>query len=456
MLPIPAVVALTLLREILRATAMPLHAALYLLRRDAAQRRAREWLAHWPAADTRDALPTFLRRHPPSRRTGRAHVFVSAGEASGEMHATRLLLEVNRAADGQARWTAFGGDSLRAAGAEVVVPLSQNAIMGIGGVLRAIPFLLRTFARYLRVLRYDRPDLVVLVDYPGLHLVMAKAARRAGIPVIHYVAPQYWAWAPWRMARYRNAVDACLAILPFEPAFFQGSGVPCEYVGHPLIDHITEEQPDRNLVARLHTDDWLCLLPGSRRGDIVRHLPGMLQVAHRLREKDPQAKVMIAHRDPRRSELIRGIVAREGADFVFFEPGALDEKLAAARVALVKSGTGSLEAALAGTPTVVVYHLVGGFWSFAYRNFLTVPWFAAANLICGSPVVPERCFDGDAGWAWAADEVQRLWAAGEERMRCLNQLAEVRGRLGEPGASQRAAWWVLAALGLTQIDTEAA
>jgi len=450
-LPIPVAVALTLGREAVRALAMPLHALVYLLRREATRRRTRELLAHWQAVDTSDALATFLGRHPP-RQTALPHVFVSAGEASGEMHAARMLQAVRARAAAPVRFSCFGGETLRAAGADLLVLLSQHAIMGISGVFKALPFLVSTYARFLRLLRDDRPDLVVLVDYPGLHLVLARAARRAGVPVIHYIAPQYWAWAPWRMDRYRGSVDACLTILPFEPAFFCSSGVPCEYVGHPLVDQQVEAQLDRTLVAALHADDWLCLLPGSRRSDIERHLPGMLTVARRLLAVDPRAKVMVAHRDQRREALIRAILQREGADFVRFELGAVGERLAAARVALVKSGTGSLEAALAGTPSVVVYRVAGRFWTFAYRHYLSVPWFAAANLIGATTVVPERCFHDRDGWDWAAREVERLWLPGEARMRCLDQLAEVPCRLGPPGASDRVARWVLAALGLFAVE----
>ncbi|HLU40017.1 MAG TPA: lipid-A-disaccharide synthase [Planctomycetota bacterium] len=444
-MPIPLVVALTLLREALRALAFPLHAALYWLRRDAAQQRSREILAHWTSAADGEALSDFLAAHPP-RRTDRPHVFLSAGEPSGEAHAVHLLRAVPVSA--RVRWTCFGGPRMADAGGEVLVPLSNHAVMGVRGALRALPFLVRTFARFLRLLRDDRPDLVVLVDYPGLHLVMAKAARRAGVPVIHYIAPQYWAWAPWRMARYRGCVDACLAILPFEPAFFRRSGVPCEYVGHPLLDHLAADPPDRAKVAALRADRWLCLLPGSRRAEIERHLPGMIRVARALREADPDARVLVAHRDPRRAEQIRAILAREGADFVSFTLGEVREKLAAAHVVLAKSGTGSLEAALAGAPTVVVYRLASALLTFAYRHFFSVPWFAAANLIAARTVVPERCFHRDDGWDWAAREVQRLWAGGPARLHCLDHLAEVQTRLGAPGASARVAHWVCGALGL--------
>lgn len=185
-------VALVLLRELLRAALVPFRLLAYLPFRRHWRRVAREVLdaaAVAAPADPTEALRDFLaRRRPP--RGARPHLFLSAGEASGEAHAARLLRALDPAG---ARCTAFGGAVLAAAGADVRVPLSDHAVMGVRGVLRKLPMLLRAFAAWLRLLRDDPPDLVVLVDYPGLHVVMAKAARRAGVPVLHYVAPQYWA-----------------------------------------------------------------------------------------------------------------------------------------------------------------------------------------------------------------------------------------------------------------------
>jgi hypothetical protein len=189
MLPAPLAVALTLLREAVRALAFPLHALAYLLRRETAQRRSRELLAHWLTADDGDALEQFRRRMVRSG-SGRPHVFLSAGEASGEAHATRLLRAVAASSPVPVCFTCFGGPELAAAGGDVIVPLSRHAIMGLSGVLKALPFLIGVHVRFLRLLRQDRPDLVVLVDYPGLHLVMARAARAAGVRVLHYIAPQ--------------------------------------------------------------------------------------------------------------------------------------------------------------------------------------------------------------------------------------------------------------------------
>src|SRR6185295_7955396 len=143
--------------------------------------------------------------------------------------------------------------------------LSEHAVMGFSGVLRQLPLLLLAFTSYLRLLRDDPPDLAVLVDYPGLHVVMAKACKRAKVPVLHYVAPQYWAWGPWRMRRYRRSVGATLTILPFETAFFRRFRIPATYIGHPLLDELAAHPVDASTVARVRERPTLVLLPGSRR-----------------------------------------------------------------------------------------------------------------------------------------------------------------------------------------------
>jgi lipid-A-disaccharide synthase len=369
------------------------------------------------------------------------HVFVSAGEASGEAHAARLV----RALPG-VRWSAFGGPALAAAGATVRVPLAETAVMGVRGVLAHLPLILRAFADYLRLLRDDRPDLVVLVDYPGLHVVMAKAAKKLRVPVLHYVAPQYWAWGPWRMRRYRRAVDATLTILPFETAFFRRFRVPAAYIGHPLLDELAAHPPDPAAVAAVRATRTLVLLPGSRAAEITGNLPGMLKVAAALHARG--ARVVAVHRNPRRAALVRELLAAHGASFVELHEGALAPWLAGAHLVLAKSGTGSLEACLHGVPTVVVYQLHGPMSTLGYHNILSVPWIAAANLIAGARVVPEHCFHGDDGWRRVQADAETVWDDGPERSRALAALAGVRARLGQPGATARVAAIVRTFLGL--------
>ncbi len=300
------------------------------------------------------------------------------------------------------------------------------------------------FATYLRALRDDRPELVVLVDYPGLHLVMAEAARRRGIPVLHYVAPQYWAWGPWRMRRYRRAVDATLTILPFEPAFFGDRELASEYVGHPLLDELAAHPPDEDATARARAVPTLVLMPGSRRKEIAHHLEPMLRVAERLRGSRSDLRIVVPHRDRERAALVREELGRLGAlDRVEVHEGDPAPWLKGARVVLAKSGTGSLEACLHGTPTVVVYAIHGPFARFVLHRMLTVPFFAGANLCMARRIAPEIAVERDAQWNGDVhDAVARLLDDGPDRDRCLEDLAALRTRLGEPGASARAAQWI--------------
>ena len=430
-------VALVLLRELLRTLLTPLRLLGYLPFRNHWRAVARECIAtaaEQRPEDPQQALAAFFQKQKP-RRGERPHLFLSAGEASGEAHAARLLQALPR----NVRCSAFGGHLLADAGATVRVSLSDHAVMGVLGVLKQLPLILRAFADFLRLLRDDPPDLLVLVDYPGLHLVMAKAARRRGIPVLHYVAPQYWAWGPWRMRRYRRAVDATLTILPFETAFFRRFAIPAAYIGHPLLDDLDRNPPDPTAVAAVRARPTLVLLPGSRSAEITTNLPGMLRIANALREQEPDLRVVLPHKNPRRTTMLRSALASANATFVEHHEGPLAPWLAGARLVLAKSGTGSLEACLHGNPTIVVYQLRGMLSSLGYHNILSVPWIAAANLIAGRLVVPEFCFARERGWDRVQQAAIELWRDGPERTAASAGLAEVKQRLGAAGATARVA-----------------
>lgn len=420
-----------MVRELVRAALAPVHLLMYLPQRKKWQAAARRVLEQAPG-HVDDSLPPEFAGH--SGSGGR--IFISAGETSGETHAVKVVQAV-RAAGGTATFTAFGGQLLEDAGVEVHYPLSDRAVMGLTGVLASLPFILGAVRRFLRMLDEAAPDLVVLVDYPGLHLVLARLARKRGIPVLHYIAPQYWAWGPWRMHRYRRSISATLTILPFEKNFFERDGIPSQYVGHPLLD--------RPAAARIEvpTTPYLCLLPGSRPREICLNLPGMVRAAAVLREKYGELDVVLPHVDPRRSAIIRTVLEATGTEFVQFLEGPIGPVLADAHLVLAKSGTGSLEACLFETPTVVVYNLPGILAGFFARNCLSVPFIASANLIAGRRVVPEFCFRRESGWREVEHAVTELWAEGEPRDQCMAGLREVRTRLGEPGASARVARWIL-------------
>jgi lipid-A-disaccharide synthase len=425
---------LTLAREGLRALASPLWILLYIP-------TARIWRGRTAAA-----LAAPL---PAQQELGTAapipcsqpHIFLSAGEASGEGHAVHLM----DALDSQGlspRWSCFGGQAMAEAGGDVLYPLSESAVMGVVGALRSLPQICRAYDRYERLLREDPPDLVVLVDYPGLHLVLAEVAKRRGIPVVHYIAPQYWAWAPWRMRRYRRCIHETLTILPFEVAYFQAAGISSTYVGNPLLDEVQDQvsEPAEPETGEGPQGPTLCLLPGSRSAEIQLNLPGMLGVASRLRTETPDLRVVLPHRDPRKAEMARKILRARQADFVEVRVGPPGPWLAASRAVLAKSGTGSLEACLHGTPTVVVYRVPGPLTLLASRVLLSVPWFSSPNLVAGRRIVPEFALAKEREWEQVTEAVGELLADGPVRAQCCADLAELRQRLGEPGASQRAAY----------------
>lgn len=423
-------------REVIRAVLVPWHLLLYLPQRKKWQQEAKDMLAQ-PPVPTDGALALEFG----ARAKGRGKVFISAGETSGELHATKVIRAV-REAGHDATWTCFGGPQLEAEGVTLLYPLSDRAVMGVMSVLASLPFVLKAVARFIRMLDEDPPDLVVFVDYPGLHLVLARLARKRGIEVLHYIAPQYWAWAPWRMHRYKRSFSATLTILPFETTFFGRAGIPCEYVGHPLLDQ-NPRPPSNPEETSSDESTTLCLLPGSRRKEILANLPGMIRVAKQLRSTHANANVVVLHVDPRRIPLIEELLRTHDAAFVEFRQDPIGAALATARVVLAKSGTGSLEACLHRTPTVVVYKLGGAFSSFFTRNFISVPWIASANLIAGRQVIPEYCFQRDEIWSDVTRSVIDLWENTTIRRDCLAGLDEVCDHLGDPGASARVAKWIL-------------
>lgn len=436
---------LTLARELVRALASPLRMLCYLpFRRYWRDEAARALAEPAPAGADAGAAEVVARLRAAARRqrSSRPHVFVSAGEASGEGHAARL---VQALAPEGIRFSCFGGPSMAAAGGTLLYPLSQHAVMGLVGVLRHLPLILRAHARFLRLLREDPPDLAVLVDYPGLHLVMAKAARRHGVPVLHYIAPQYWAWGPWRMRRYRRSVDATLTILPFEPRFFARFDIPAGYIGHPLLDQAGEPAGAAAAPARGDAP-LLVVLPGSRSAEIRANLPGLVEVTARARAAVPALQVVVVHRDNRKAAAIRAMLAELGAEHVEVQEGPVAPWLARARVVVAKSGTGSLEACLHGVPTVVIYRVSNPLAVWGYRNLVQVPFIAAANLVAGRAVVPEFCFHGSQHWQQVAAATVALLADGPARAACLAGLREVRTRLGSPGATARVAAIVRGAL----------
>jgi lipid-A-disaccharide synthase len=359
---------------------------------------------------------------------GTPRIFISAGEPSGDLHAAGVVRALAQRYPA-ATIEALGGPEMEKAGATIRYPMEGLAAFGVVEVvtkLRAHYRLLRALQRDFQVGRYD---LVVLVDYPGFHLRVAEAAHRTGTKVLYYIAPQLWAWRPERARRLAGAVDRLAVVLPFEQTFFGGLGVRSEYVGHPLIDRAPTPARD-TARARLGISPesrTLVLFPGSRSQEIRRLWRPFRDAAHRLLSEGRCDRVLVAgtaqgvYPDP------------DGLEVVREDTRTL---LAAADAALVKSGTTTLEAALAGTPMVVAYKVHQLSWR-VFQRLRTVRWVSLVNLVADREVVPEVLQDR-ASAAELAEQLRPLLDPADPRTLAQQQgLNLVRERLGQPGASTR-------------------
>jgi len=360
-------------------------------------------------------------------------VCVCAGEPSGDRHAAALLWALRqRRPDVQIE--GVGGGAMAAAGATLLERVESLSAMGFAEPLTRLV----AHASVLRQLRghllEGRYDLVILVDYPGFNLQVARAAATAGIPTLYYVAPQAWAWAPRRADRLRRTVQALAVILPFEEAFFRSRGVPARFVGHPLLD---VPYPSRAAArAALGLDPGsrlLALLPGSRRSEVYRLWPVLRDAARRLRVLQPDLEIVVA--------TVQGCEYPGSDDLLLSRTGA-PVALAAADCALCKAGTATLEAAVVDVPSVVVYRTDA--WSYAVaRRVAQVPFVGLVNLLAGHAVVPELIQRDAQVEPIVAAALPLLDPEGPAARQQRAAYQGVRAQLGGPGAARRTAAWAL-------------
>jgi lipid-A-disaccharide synthase len=316
--------------------------------------------------------------------TSAPRLFLSAGDTSGDQHAARLVRRLTELVPGL-EVEGLGGVDLIEAGMKLHADLASHAIIGIRPVLRAIPQLLGLLRRVAGALDERRPDVVVLVDYPGLNLFVARLAHRRGIPVVYFVAPQLWAWAPWRVKRFARVVDEVHVIFPFEEAFFRAAGIEAHWVGHPLVDGLPTDPP--HLAEITDRPRPVALFPGSRRREVRQHMSLLLGTARALKERHPDISFHTAHvAAVERDNMARA--AQEAGVELLVHGDDVHGVMASCRCALVASGTATLETAMLGTPLVVFYRITP--MENRLRKVLLVPPFIGqVNLVSGRAITPE-------------------------------------------------------------------
>jgi lipid-A-disaccharide synthase len=405
-------------------------------------------------------------------RMSETTIFISAGEASGELYGAMLVEELRDrlAAEGRrASFVGMGGQRMATAGLRQIVRSEDMAVMGITEVIQHLPRIYREYQKLKRAIRAQRPDVAVLIDFPDIHFKLARVFHRLGIPVIFFVSPQIWAWKKKRIKLVQKFVDKMLVIFPFEQAFYRDQGVPAEFVGHPLADlplpTITREHFARETGLN-PSRSWIALLPGSRAKEIGDNLPEMLSAARTLALRGPRSSSprkefefiipLAPTLNASQRKMLAGLVKHHGEGLPVQLVEDARAALMHARASVVASGTATVEAALIGNPFVVVYRVSPLTYEIA-RRVVKVPYVAMANLIAGKLVVPEL-IQADFTAGNIVRQIESLLPDGPPRESMMKELARFRGLLtpGESGPGDEVETAISRVAGITMRQIGAA
>jgi len=370
------------------------------------------------------------------------HVFFSVGEPSGDQHAAHLIAELRRRRP-SLRVSGFGGPLMERAGCQLLFPLTTMAVMGIFQVLPLILKFYRLVKQAEEYFARHKPDLVVLVDFPGFNWWIARKARKAGIRVIYYLPPQLWAWAPWRIHRVRKNIDIVLSGLTFETEWYAERGIPVLYVGHPFFDEVSEHPLDTAFCREWTSERTrtVAILPGSRGQEVTRNWPLLLTVIRRLHARHPSVNFLVAnYKETQRQFCVQEYERLEENLPVTFFVGKTPEIIEIAECALMVSGSVSLEMLARRTPAAVLYrttwptYLIG-------RLLVTCRYMCLPNLIAGRKIMPEFLSVGNP--APAVDGLTETvdgWLSNPAALDAARQdLSTLRNQIYVTGATRRTA-----------------
>lgn len=370
-----------------------------------------------------------------------AKILISAGEASGDIHAAAVTAALKRI-DSTTEVFGMGGDELRAAGGEVLFDIKDHGVMGFVEVIKKLPDLFKLRREFARVMDERKPDCLVVVDYPGFNMKLAKLAHDKGIPVVSYIAPSAWAWNKGRAKNVAKIVDKVACIFPFEYDVYKEAGAPVEFVGHPLVDivHPTMERAEAEAwVGKVPGRPLVLLMPGSRLMEIERMLDVILEGAKLLKKQMPEVQFAMPRAGTIPIEMLQGKIKASGLDVKITE-GHNYDLFSVADLALATSGTVTLEAAMCGLPSVILYR-TSAITAFIARRVINIPNIGLPNIVAGRQILPELLQEELTPAKLAATAVELL--APEHRPQLEANLAYMKERLGEPGAVNRVAQLIL-------------
>lgn len=377
-------------------------------------------------------------------------LFLSAGEPSGDLHGANLIRALRNQAS-NTKITGFGGPKMASTGAELLFPLTDLALMGLvglKGILHHVPTLFRLMDDAERCLRSERPDAVVLIDYPGFNFVLAKRAKAIGIPVYYFVPPQLWAWRRGRVRQVRKWCAGVLSALPFEDDWYRSYRVNTHYVGHPYFDELAQQQLDPLILAgqRSKTGRIVAILPGSRNSEISANFTMMLAAAIKIHSQRPDTRFLVAAFSEAHAATIREIIARTGAEKPPLEvySGRTPEIIELAEACIAVSGSVSLEIMFRAKPAVIVYRLKP-FSMWLARRLIKLPSFTLVNLLAEEALFPEIATSRDES-DQIAGQVLGWLNNSASRLDLIGRLQKLRDRVAIPGACERAASFLLSTI----------
>jgi lipid-A-disaccharide synthase len=363
-------------------------------------------------------------------------VMIIAGEASGDTHAAEMFQTLRSMRPGLQAY-GMGSARMRDAGIELLVDANEISVMGLWEVLLQYRKLKRTLSYLQDEMLRRRPDLLILVDFVEFNLKLAEAAKQAGIRVLFYVSPQIWAWRPGRIHKIGQKIDMMAVIFPFEVSYYQKAGIPVRYVGHPLVDQVLESR-EKTVPVRLDGPGPVVgLLPGSRRGEIQRILPVLLESAALLREKHADIQFLLPLAHTLATEDLQPLLDQYPDLPLTLLEGRSHDVMAASDAVMAASGTATLEIALYDVPMVIVYRLATlTYW--ILKSLVSIDYAGLPNIVAGREVVREF-IQGAARPELICEEIDRILTDADYQEKIRADLKEVREKLGEGGGTQRVA-----------------
>jgi len=366
-----------------------------------------------------------------------ANIMILAGEPSGDIHGGHLCRELKNISPG-IQLFGMGGPKMEEAGFEVVHRIGDTGVVGFWEVYKELGKYWKIFKKMVAVMEERRPDAVILIDYPGFNIRFARKAHQLGIKVYYYISPQLWAWGQWRIKKIRRYVDKMLVIFPFEKEFYNSHGIEAEFIGHPLIGtlnlDLSKEECQKHL--GITSSPVIGLLPGSRRGEIEKILPILIETAKILQEKIPEAKFILPIASIELRPLIEDKLKQTSVKIRTRE-GSGKEIIVASDLLILASGTVTLEASVYLTPMIIVYKISFFSWLMG-KILIKIPFIGLVNIVRGQKIIPEF-IQYQARPEAVAQAGLEILTQPEIRERMIGELKIVRDKLGRPGAATRAA-----------------